>query len=217
MSILSHDTAHAAALHLWNYHLLSEPLQPADGILVFGSNDLRVADYAASLYQRGMAPWIMFTGARGRMTEQWPDTEAACFAARARDLGVPDSSIYCEPHATHTGENIAFSRQLIREHNLMANRVIVLQKPYMERRTRASIETQWPELNFRVSSPLICFEQYPNEFITMDDLIHAMVGDFFRIIDYPQKGLSSKQEVPDSVWDAYRLLIDAGYTGQLPA
>lgn len=217
MSAHSQDTAIQSSRLLWNYHRLSEALHPADGILVFGSNDLRVADYAASLFHRGMAPWILFTGARGRMTEDWPDTEAACFASRARDLAVPDSCLYCEPRATHTGENIAFSRQLIQQHGLMAGRVIVLQKPYMERRTRASLEIQWPDLDFQISSPPLDFEQYPNDLITTDDLIHAMVGDLFRIMDYPNKGLSSKQEVPDSVMDAYRLLIDAGYTRQLPA
>lgn len=206
-----------AALELWNYHLLDEPLIAADGILVFGSNDLRVADYASSLYQKGMASWILFTGARGRMTEHWPDTESACFASRARDLGVPESCIYCEPRATHTGENIAFSRELIHEQNLMPNRVIVLQKPYMERRTRASLEMQWPELDFIISSPQINFEHYPNDHISMHDLIHAMVGDLIRIIDYAQKNLSTKQAVPDSVMDACSLLVDAGYTKQLPA
>ncbi|MFM2221682.1 MAG: hypothetical protein RLZZ553_1430 [Verrucomicrobiota bacterium] len=205
-----------SARELWNFHKLEENLQTAEGVLVFGSNDLRVADYAAELYHKRMASWILFTGGRGRMTEHWPDTEAACFAIRARELGVPESAVHCEPKASHTGENITFSRELIARRNLPAERVIVLQKPYMERRTRASIERQWPELLFQVSSPPMNFEQYPNESISMDDLIHAMVGDLFRIIDYPSKGLSSEQHVPPAVKDAYQHLISSGFTKQLP-
>ncbi len=212
----SADLILKAARDLWNYHRLGENVRPADGILVFGSNDLRVADYAAVLYQQGIAPWILFTGARGRMTEHWPDTEAACFATRVRELGVPDECIHCEPNATHTGENIAFSKKLLLQAGLKRSHVIVLQKPYMERRTRASLETQWPELSFQVSSPPLEFEQYPTGSITMDDLIHAMVGDFFRIMDYANKGISSPQEILPTVLDAYHFLIDAGYTRQMP-
>jgi uncharacterized SAM-binding protein YcdF (DUF218 family) len=216
MSSSLHHSIIRAASELWNYHRLHELLLPADGILVFGSNDLRVADHAAELYHRGMASWILFTGGRGRMTEHWPDTEAACFAARAKTHGVPDEVVYCEPNATHTGENILFSREMMARHSLDSKHVIVLQKPYMERRTRASIEKHWPELSFRVSSPPIPMDQYPNDSIGMDDLIHAMVGDLFRIIDYADKGLSTAQIIPSRVHDAYHHLMDAGYTRYVP-
>jgi len=47
-------------------------------------------------------------------------------------------------------------------------------------------------------------------------LIHALVGDFYRVIDYPSKGLASEQSVPQEVISAYDLLREAGYTKQLP-
>jgi uncharacterized SAM-binding protein YcdF (DUF218 family) len=205
-----------AARALWDYHRLEEPLAPAEGILVFGSNDPRVAEYAADLYRRGFAPWLLFSGGRGRMTEHWAESEAAFFARRARDCGVPSEAIFCETEAAHTGENIAFSRSLLEKRQIFPKRAIVLQKPYMERRTRAALEVQWPELSFQMSSPAIDFCQYPDESITLDDLIHALVGDFYRLIDYPGKGLASEQSFPQEAIGAYELLRDAGYTKQLP-
>lgn len=205
-----------AARVLWNYHKLGEDLRPADGIVVFGSNDLRVADYAAELYHQRMGSWIVFSGGRGRMTEHWPDTEAACFAARAGALGVPDTALHCESAASHTGENIVFSRQLIQRLDLKSDNLIILQKPYMERRTRASVEMQWPELRFQVSSPPLDFEEYPSDTIGTDELIHAMLGDLYRIMDYPAKGLSREQPLPAHVRESYDHLVNKGYTRQLP-
>lgn len=214
---LHYDTAVTdAARALWDYHRLEEPLTPADGIIVFGSNDARVAEYAADLYQRGLARWLLFSGGRGRMTEHWADSEASYFAQRARECGVPSDVIFCETEAAHTGENIAFSRSLLEKLQLTPRHAIVLQKPYMERRTRAALEVQWPDLSFQVSSPPIDFWQYPHEAISMDELIHALVGDFFRLLDYPGKGLASEQSFPPEVMEAYHLLRHAGYTRQLP-
>jgi uncharacterized SAM-binding protein YcdF (DUF218 family) len=210
------DSILDAAMALWHYHQLREAIAPADGILVFGSNDLRVADYAAQLYHQNLAPWILFSGGRGRMTEHWHESEAACFAERARSLGVPASAILCESLASHTGENIAFSRKLLEHHGLHPRHLIVLQKPYMERRTRAALEMQWPQVSIQLSSPPIPFTDYPNELISRDDLIHAMVGDFYRIIDYPGKGLATEQFIPASVREAYEFLVQAGYTHQCP-
>lgn len=205
-----------AARALWDYHRLQEPLAPADGVIGFGSNDLRVAEYSADLYHRGLASWLMFSGGRGRMTEHWTESEAELFASRARECGVPPEVIFCETEATHTGENIAFSRSLLEKLGMVPKHVIVVQKPYMERRTRAALEVQWPELSFQVSSPAMAFSEYPNEIIKLVDLIHAMVGDFYRLIDYPARGLASEQVFPQEILEAYELLRAAGYTRQLP-
>ena len=43
---------------LWNYHHVGQELRPADLIFVLGSNDVRVAEYAAELYKRHLAPVI---------------------------------------------------------------------------------------------------------------------------------------------------------------
>lgn len=205
----------AAALVLWDYHRLNHSLVPSDGILVFGSNDLRVAAHAADLFHAGLAPWLLFSGARGRMTQDWPETEADSMARVARDLGVPDDAILIENRATNTGENIRFSRELLAARGLALATAIVVQKPYMERRSIAALDVQWPEAGFRASSPPLDFHQYCTGGLTPELVIEAMCGDFQRILDYPALGFASRQETPGEVIDSHRLLVTAGYTGQM--
>ncbi|MFD0895631.1 YdcF family protein [Luteolibacter ambystomatis] len=205
-----------AARILWDYHRLDESIHAAAGIVVFGSNDLRVAAHAADLYHRGMGRWIVFSGARGRMTEHWPETEAMVMAETARAKGVPASDIHIENRATHTGENIRFSREIVDRISSISNPLVVVQKPYMERRTRAALDIQWPDRDFLVTSPPIRFDAYFTEELTPSIVLGAMTGDFQRILDYPAKGFASTQPVSPEVMEAFQILCSAGYGDPLP-
>ena len=205
----------AAARILWDYHQLNHELSPADGILVFGSNDLRVAEHAAQLFHEGLAPWILFSGARGRMTQDWAETEAEAMARVAREHGVPEDAIFIEDKATNTGENIRFARDLLASRGITLSTAIVVQKPYMERRTIAALDVQWPEVGFRATSPALGFEEYCAGDLTAALVTSAMAGDLQRVLDYPALGFASAQETPEEVMEAFRLLVTAGFTAQL--
>ena len=205
----------AAARILWDYHRLNHEPATSDGILVFGSNDLRVAEHAAALFHRKLAPWILFSGGRGRMTQHWPETEAEALARVAREHGVPDQAILVEPRATNTGENIRYSRELLSGRGIPLATAIVVQKPYMERRSIAALDVQWPGVSFRASSPPLDFDAYCSGALTPRLVTEAMTGDFQRILDYPALGFASRQETPPEVLEAYHALVAAGFTGQL--
>jgi hypothetical protein len=85
----------------------------------------------------------------------------------------------------------------------------------MERRTLATFEQRWPELRVMVTSPQLDFDAYPNDLISREDVIHIMVGDFQRLFLYAQRGWSAPLQIPLGVMDAYRRLVEAGYTGRL--
>jgi len=85
----------------------------------------------------------------------------------------------------------------------------------MERRTLATFRQRWPELDVRVTSPQIAFDDYPTGAIRKDDVIHIMVGDLQRLIVYGQKGWSAPQDVPPEVLEAYEGLTAGGYTRRL--
>ena len=48
---------------IWDYHHLRHKPIPADVIVALGTNDLRVADFAADLYLRGFGKLLVCTGA----------------------------------------------------------------------------------------------------------------------------------------------------------
>lgn len=205
----------AAAKTLWNYHLMHHPLKKSDCILVLGSHDLRPAERAAELFLDGYAPFILFSGGLGNFTREWKEPEAEKFGEVAMKMGVPQSALLLECKSTNTGENILFSKQLLKDKNIEVRNLILVQKPYMERRSFATISKQWPEVEVLVTSPAISFEDYPNDEIPADKVINIMVGDLQRIIEYPKKGFQIAQQVPDEVMNAFRFLVNAGYDKHL--
>lgn len=201
---------------IWDYHHLNHTLENSDLILALGSNDIRVAEYAADLYLQGFAPHLMFSGNVGALTkDQFTKPEAYVFADIARQKGVPDEVILMEPESTNTGENIEFSQRVLAAHNLHPARIILVQKPYMERRAFATFRKRWSEMEVIVASPPIPFSDYPNELLPRDKVINIMVGDLQRIQMYPAKGFQIEQEIPDDVWQAYETLISLGYDKHL--
>ncbi len=209
----------AAAWTLWDYHHINHTIENADLIFVLCSHDLRVADYGASLFLNGLAPRILFSGGEahhGDLLETgWRKSEAEMFADRAAAAGVPRKKMILECHAQNTGENVLLSEKILKERGIPHHRILAVQKPYMERRAYATIKIHWPEKELIVTSPPLSFDEYPNDEISRDELIHLMTGDLQRIIEYPSLGFQTVQDVPDRVFNAYKLLIDAGYTRHL--
>jgi uncharacterized SAM-binding protein YcdF (DUF218 family) len=206
----------ADARKLWEYHHLYHIPAPSDCILVLGSHDLRVAERGADLYLQGLAPILIFSGGLGNVTKGiWKVPEADQFARIALDMGVPDEAIFIENKSTNTGENIRFTQQLLEEKGLHFHTFLVVQKPYMERRSYATFKKHWPDKELIVTSPQISFEDYPTKEISLERVINIMVGDLQRIRIYPEKGFQIAQEIPDDVWSAYERLVQQGFTQHL--
>jgi uncharacterized SAM-binding protein YcdF (DUF218 family) len=207
---------HALAEKIWNYHLLNQALIKSDALLVLCSHDERVAERAAQLFLEGWAPLIIFSGGQGAITRRlWNEPEAERFARIASDLSVPRECILVESRSTNTGENIEFTRQLLAEKDLDPKSFIVVQKPYMERRSYATFKKLWPEKPLVVTSPQVSFldylAQYAHGSLSADEVISVMVGDLQKIKLYPARGFQIPQEIPDDVWRAYERLVAAGY------
>jgi uncharacterized SAM-binding protein YcdF (DUF218 family) len=216
VDVTTDATTDDLARTLWDYMLLGHDLVPADVILVLGSNDVRVAEHGADVYLRGLAPLIVFSGRVGRLTAgRFTKSEAEVFADAARARGVPDRAILLEPGSTNTGENITRSRALLAERGIDPARVIVVQKPYMERRAEATFTRQWPGPAVQVTSPPIPFDEYPTPAIPRDLVINILVGDVQRMRTYAERGFQTPQPIPDGVWSAWEELVRRGYTRHL--
>ena len=137
---------------------MKHQLASAGAILVLCSHDERVAERGAQLFLEGWAPLLIYSGGRGAITERlWAEPEAERFARIAIDLGVPAEQILIEPNSTNTGENVRFTRQLLAERGIDPASFIVVQKPYMERRSYATFRNYWPEKPVIVTSPQASF------------------------------------------------------------
>jgi uncharacterized SAM-binding protein YcdF (DUF218 family) len=207
------------ARKIWNYHHVNHKLQKADAIFVLCSHDLRVADYSAKLFFNNFAPILIFSGGiahQGDLVETpWKKPEAEMFAERVIQLGVPRDKIIIENKAENCGENVRFTEKILKEKGIQVDILIAIQKPYMERRTYATIKVYWPRKKVMITSPPLEFDNYPTDDISKEDVINIMVGDLQRMKIYPKKGFQIFQKIPDDVWNAYQELVRLGYTKHL--
>ena len=201
---------------LWDYHHMDHALVKSDVILALGSHDLRVAERAAQLYLDGWAPLLVCSGGLGNLTSDlWTESEADQFAAIAVTMGVPENAILVENRSTNTGENILFTEKLLEGKGIEPGSFIVVQKPYMERRSYATFKKHWPGKNVVITSPQLSYEDYPTEDIPADRVIDIMAGDLQRIKEYPAKGFQIYQDIPINVWKAFERLVELGFDGHL--
>jgi uncharacterized SAM-binding protein YcdF (DUF218 family) len=210
----------ALAQVLWDYHHVNHTLSPADAVMVLCSHDTRVAERGAELFLQRMAPLLIFSGGLGTITRHLMQTpEAEVFADIAERAGVPRQRILVENRSTNTGENVQFTRQLLAGRGLDLRRFILVQKPYMERRTYATFKKVWPEPEVSVTSPQVTMDEYlraySNESLSPADVISIMVGDLQRIRVYAAKGFQIPQDIPEPVWRAYERLVALGYDSRL--
>lgn len=190
--------------------------RPCSVAIGLGSHDLGVADTVAELYGRGMAPLIVFTGATSPTTrESMPRGEAVHYRERALELGVPSSAVLVEPRARNTGENIRFSRELLEEAGVGVSSVLLISKPYEERRAYATARKLWPEVEIVSASSPMTLNEYVDSIGDARTVIDMLVGALQRLLVYPEQGFLISQSVPADVIEAYERLCQAGFTSRL--
>lgn len=208
---------------IWEYHHMHHELKKADILLVLGSHDLRVPEYAAKLFVNSFASVVIVSGGIAHHNDllkaSWQGTEAEKFAEVLANNGVPTESILLEKEAKNTGENFSLSRAVLDRAGIEFHSVIAITKPYMERRAFATGSKQWPDKEITVSSPPISFEEYfgayANQETSPEDILNIMMGDLQRIDMYGKNGFQIPQEIPGEVWNAFAELKSRGFTKHL--
>jgi uncharacterized SAM-binding protein YcdF (DUF218 family) len=201
---------------IWDYHQLRHQPRPCDAGIGLGSHDLGVATLAADMYHAGMFPVLVLTGANSPTTRaRFPRGEAVHYAEQAMALGVPRSAIIIEPEAANTGQNITCSRRVLAGAGITPNLVMLISKPYMQRRAYATARKLWPEVSIVCASEDLSLDDYLKQMGDDKLVTDMLVGDLQRIIEYPARGFAIVQEVPARVQDAYRRLLAAGFDSRL--
>ncbi|MDX3181522.1 YdcF family protein [[Kitasatospora] papulosa] len=201
---------------LWDFQQMRHDPQPCSVGIGLGSHDLGVADATVNLYQRGMFPLILFTGATSRTTrDRMPRGEAEHYRERALELGVPASAILVEPRARNTGENINFARELLAERSVEVSSVLLVSKPYEERRAYATARRLWPAVAIVSASAPMTLSEYVDSMKDPRLVLDMLVGAQQRLLIYPEQGFMISQEVPDAVSAAYERLCSEGFTSRL--
>jgi uncharacterized SAM-binding protein YcdF (DUF218 family) len=201
---------------IWDYHQVGHDVSPCDVAIGLGSHDLGVASYAAELHHAGLFSLLVFSGATSPTTvKRFPRGEAVHYREHAIELGVPDSAILVEPNASNTGQNIELSRALLAVHGHAPRSLLLISKPYMERRAYATCRKVWPEVEVVCASEPLKLDDYVQSIGDEKLVIDMLVGDLQRVIEYPKRGFATEQDIPVDVFAAYDRLLAAAFDSRV--
>jgi uncharacterized SAM-binding protein YcdF (DUF218 family) len=144
-----------------------------------------------------------------------PRGEAEHYRERAMELGVPGESILVEPHARNTGDNIRLSRALLESRRIAVSSVLLVSKPYEERRAYATACKLWPEVEWVSASAPLTLTEYVESIKDERLVVDMLVGAHQRLMIYPRQGFMIHQEIPEDVAQAFDRLCRAGFTSRL--
>jgi uncharacterized SAM-binding protein YcdF (DUF218 family) len=201
---------------LWAYDDMGHEPRRCDVGIGLGSHDLGVATHTAEFYHQGMFPRIVFTGANAPTTiERFPHGEAVHYREHAIALGVPPEVITIESQATNTSQNLTHSREVLADVGVQPTSIMLISRPYQQRRAYATCRKVWPEVDVVCSPRPMPLDEYIAGIGDADRVINMLVGDTQRITEYARRGFAVEQDMPDEVDAAYRRLVAAGYTSRL--
>lgn len=201
---------------LWHFHRVDHPLRPADIAVGLGSHDGGVAVHTAELYHRGLFPLIVFTGATTPTTVmRFPRGEAVHFREIALHHGVPDEAVRIETEARSTVQNIDNTRAQLVADGLTPRSVLLISRPYQQRRAQAVASRRWPRVDIRCTGTEDDLDTYVASLGDPDRVATMLVGDTQRLDLQSRSGEIAPQDIPVDVAHAYERLVAAGYTDRL--
>jgi len=201
---------------LWRYHDMGHELRPCDVGIGLGSHDPGVAVVATRLFHAGLFPRLIFTGANAPTTiQRYPRGEAVHYREYAIEHGVPERAVLVEPNATNTAQNLEFSQRLCAEHRIPVSSVLLMSRPYQQRRAYATCRRVWPEVDVVCASDRLTLDAYVETIGNARKVVDMLVGDTQRIEVYAERGFAVRQDLPDDVRAAFGRLVAAGFTSRL--
>ncbi len=114
-----------------------------------------------------------------------PRGEAVHYRERAVELGVPGSAVLVEPKTRNTGENIRFARDALEKDGVEVASVLLISKPYEQRRAYATARKLWPEVEIVSASTPMTLDEYVNS-----------IGDARLVIDMLVGALATTDDLP---------------------
>lgn len=202
---------------IWDYMKLGEPLEKSDLIIGCGCANLEIPIKCAKLYKEGYAKKILFTGGYGKITTKIFDKpEAIIYKEIAISHGVIEEDILIEDKSTNTGDNFRFSLDVLNKNKIKYDKIIIVHKPFSERRTLSSAKAILKNSQLIITSLDTTFEksieQLKNhKYEKIVDIISTIVGDIQRMIIYPQFGWQIECNVPKNVIKSYEYLKNIGF------
>ncbi len=146
-----------------NFIFVSDEPEVSDAIFLPGGSHPEQPEYAAELYHKGCAKWLVPSGGVSVKLDKWPGVRSKCdiyngdyhsdcefFTDVLVKNGVPISAIIGEDQAGHTRDNAFLSRKSLDRKGLEIKTGLIVCKAFHARRCLMLYQMAFPKVHFRV-------------------------------------------------------------------
>lgn len=175
-----------------NFIFVSDEPEKVDAIFLPGGSHPELPEYAAELYRRGYAKWIIPSGGVSVKRDKWPgarskadlyngDYQSDCefFTDVLLKNGVPADAIIGEDQSGHTRDNAFLSRKVVDEKGMQIKNALIVCKAFHARRCLMLYQMAFPEAAIKVC-PIPCFNITKENWYKSEQGIDRVLGELAR-------------------------------------
>lgn len=175
-----------------NFIFVEDKPQKVDAIFLPGGSHPKQPEYAAELYLKGYAKWLVPSGGVSVKRDKWPgvrskadiyngDYQSDCdfFTDVFIKNGVPSDVIVGEDKSGHTRDNAFLSRMVVYEKGIEIKTAIIVCKAFHARRCLMLYQMAFPNTKFYVC-PVVCMGITKDNWYKSEQGIDRVLGELAR-------------------------------------
>ena len=175
-----------------NFIFVSDEVEVVDAIFLPGGSHPEQPEYAAELYHKGYAKWLIPSGGLSVKRDKWPgvhskadiyngDYQSDCefFTDVFLKNGVPAPAIIGEDKSSHTRDNAFLSRKAVDEKGVDIKTALIVCKAFHARRCLMLYQMAFPDTNIKVC-PVHCYNITKDNWYKSEAGIDRVLGELAR-------------------------------------
>ena len=175
-----------------NFIFLSDKPEKVDAIFLPGGSYPEQPEYAAELYNRGYAKWLIPSGGVSVKQDKWPgvrskadrysgdyQSDCAFFTDVLLKNGVPASAIIGENQSGHTRDNAFLSRKVVDRAGITIKTAMIVCKAFHARRCLMLYQMAFPNADIKVC-PVHCYNITKENWYKSEAGIDRVLGELAR-------------------------------------
>lgn len=174
------------------YIFVSDSPSKSDAIFLPGGSHPQQPEYAAELYNQGLAEWIVPSGGISVKADKWNEVRSKAdiydgnyhsdcefFTDVLIKNGVPSSAIIEESQSGHTRDNAFLSRKAVDEKGIEINTAIIVCKAFHARRCLMLYQMAFPNVDIKVC-PVHCYNITKENWFKTEKGTDRVLGELSR-------------------------------------
>lgn len=175
-----------------NYIFISDKPEKSDVIFLPGGSHPEQPEYAAQLYHKGFAKFLIPSGGVSVKRDKWPgvrskadiyngDYKSDCefFTDVFVKNGVPATAIIGEDKSGHTRDNAFLSRKVVDEKEIEIKTALIVCKAFHARRCLMLYQMAFPNTEIKVC-PVHCYNITKDNWYKSEQGINRVLGELAR-------------------------------------